>query len=211
MISKIMRNSDVSLVKRVPDDASSAGGGDAARGTRLEEYSGYLYCLVRQSFPAHLATKVECNDIVQEVLLKVLESDPEFSGRSAPERLSFLRKTCKSVLMDLIRRFDSGKRRAALDQSLDDSAARLEQWLAAVQSSPSERASKHEQLLLLARAVAELPENQRRAVELHHLMGRSLAETAATIGNTVDATAGLLRRGLASLRDRLDEGDGSKR
>ena len=84
----------------------------------------------------------------------------------------------------------------ALDLSLDDSSARLEEWLAAVQSSPSQRASKHEQLLRLAQALAALPPNQRRAVELRHLKLHSLAETAAILGISPPAAAGLLRRGL---------------
>ncbi len=95
------------------------------------------------------------------------------------------------------------------DRSLDDSAARLEEWLAAVQSSPSQRASKHEQLARLAHALAGLPENKRRAVELRHLKRHSLAETASIMGISPPAAAGLLRRGLGTLRDRLeDPGEG---
>jgi len=178
-------------------------GGETARRSRLEEYSGYVHYLVRQHCPAHLAQKVGHDDIVQDILLKVWVSDPNFTARSEEERLSFLRMTCSSVLIDTIRRYDRGKRRVALDQSLDDSSARLEQWLAAVQSSPSQRASKHEQLLRLAQALAMLPDNQRRAVELRHLKRQSLAETAAMMGVSAQAAAGLLRRGLATLRERL--------
>jgi RNA polymerase sigma-70 factor (ECF subfamily) len=155
--------------------------------------------------------RIEHEDLVQDVLLKVLVSDPNFDGRSEGERLSFLHKTCASVLTDTIRRFDRGKRKVSLEQSLDDSSARLEEWLAAVQSSPSRRASKHEQVLRLARALSELPENQRRAVELRHLKRHSLAETAAIMAISPAAVAGLLRRGLDTLRGRLGatEGDSS--
>jgi RNA polymerase sigma-70 factor (ECF subfamily) len=180
--------------------------GDSEGRVRLEDYRGYVSFLVRQNFPAHLASRVEPDDLIQDVLLKVWGADPEFAARSEGERLSFLRKACASVLMDTIRRFDRGKRRASLDQSLDDSSARLEEWLAAVQSSPSQRASKHEQLLRLAQALGELPENQRKAVELRHLKRHSLAETADVMGISLAAAAGLLRRGLGTLRDRLVEG-----
>lgn len=157
-----------------------------------------------------MARQVEHEDLVQDVLLKAWAADPDFSGRSDGERLAFLRKTCASVLVDTIRRYDRGKRKVVVDQRLDDSSARLEEWLAAVQSSPSQRASNHEQLLRLAQAPADLPENQRQAVELRHLKRHTLAEAAAILGISPQAAAGLLRRGLEKLRDRLVEPEGDR-
>ena len=56
--------------------------------------------------------------------------------------------------------------------------ARLGRLLPADQSSPSQRAHKNEQLLKLAEALNQLPETQRQAVELHHLLGMTLTEVA---------------------------------
>jgi RNA polymerase sigma-70 factor (ECF subfamily) len=205
MIPKIIEDPGERTVKRRPDDVSKPLKGDSQGRVSLEAYYGYVSVLVRQNFPAHLAGRVEADDIVHDVLLRVWRADPDFAARSEGERLSFLRKACAWALLDTIRRFDRNKRRGSLDQSLDDSAARLEEWLVAVQSSPSQRASKHEQLLRLAQALGELPENQRRAVELRHLKRHSLAETADFLGISLAAAAGLLRRGLGTLRDRLQE------
>ena len=204
----MIENSVKRTVRPGADDVSNPLRGGASRCRRLEEYHGYVSYLVRQNCPAHVARQVEHDDLVQDVLLKAWASDPEFSGRREGERLSFLRKTCNSVLIDTIRRYDRSKRKVMLDQALDDSSARLEEWLAAVQSSPSQRASNHEQLLRLAQALAELPENQRLAVELRHLKRRSLADTAELMGISPQAVAGLLRRGLGKLRDRLVDPDG---
>src|SRR5262249_2644415 len=124
---------------------------------------------------------------------------------------AWLRRILLNNLADEVRRQGAQKRDAALERSLDaameDSAARLEGWLAADQSSPSQVADRHEQLLRLAEAVSELPENQRRAVELHHLRGRPLAEIADDLGVSKPAVAGLLHRGLKALRRRLSEGE----
>jgi len=79
----------------------------------------------------------------------------------------------------------------------------VEQWLAAEQSSPSQHAIRQEELLRMAESLASLPESQRRAIELHHLEGRPLAEIAAELGSTKAAVAGLLHRGLKTLRMRL--------
>jgi RNA polymerase sigma factor (sigma-70 family) len=91
---------------------------------------------------------------------------------------------------------------------LHESSSRLEAWLAADQSSPSERAARHEELLRLAEALAHLPEDQRRAVELHHLLRLSVEEVARELGRSESAVGGLLRRGLKRLRELMrDEGD----
>ena len=95
------------------------------------------------------------------------------------------------------------RREWSLDAALDQSASRLEHWLAAEQSSPSQRAIRQEELLRMAEALAALPEAQRRAIELHHLQGWPLAEIAAELDTTKAAVAGLLHRGLKTLRARL--------
>jgi len=64
---------------------------------------------------------------------------------------------------------------------------------------------RHEQLASLAKALAQLPDDQRTAVELHHLQGWSVARIAEQGGRSQAAVAGLLRRGLKKLRELLRE------
>ncbi len=109
MFSRFIENSVHGPVRRGPDDVSKPLTGDPSRRCRLEEYHGYVYYLLRQNCPAHVARQVEHGDLVQDVLLKAWAADPDFSQRSDGERLSFLRKTCSSVLIDTIRRSDRGQ------------------------------------------------------------------------------------------------------
>lgn len=74
-----------------------------------------------------------------------------------------------------------------------------------MQSSPSQRAVKQEELIRLAEVMTKLPEAQREAVVLHHLQGLSLAEVAQEMGKTEAAVAGLLFRGLKTLHNLLEE------
>ena len=82
----------------------------------------------------------------------------------------------------------------SLQTAVDESSARIDAWLAAEGSSPSERAIHEERLVRLAEALASLPEDQRTAIELHHLKGVCLAEVRSKwteksgIGCRVDST-----------------------
>ena len=62
-----------------------------------------------------------------------------------------------------------------------------------------------EELVRLAHAIARLPEDQRRVVELHYLKGLAVADVAEQIGRTRPAAVGLLFRGLKRLRELLRE------
>ena len=81
----------------------------------------------------------------------------------------------------------------------------LDGGLVAKQSSPSHEAARREQAVLLAEALAQLPEDQRLAVELRHLKGCKVAEVAQEMNRSKEAVAKLLLRGVARLRELLSE------
>jgi RNA polymerase sigma-70 factor (ECF subfamily) len=90
-----------------------------------------------------------------------------------------------------------------LEAALAESSARLEGWLAAEQSSPSQRAERNEEAFQLAIALEALPEAQREALVLQHWHGWSLAQIAEHLGRSRSAVAGLIKRGLQQLREAL--------
>jgi RNA polymerase sigma-70 factor (ECF subfamily) len=57
----------------------------------------------------------------------------------------------------------------------------------------------------LAEALLQLAEDQRRAIELHHLQGLSLANAGERLGRSREAVAGLVFRGLKNLRTLIAE------
>jgi RNA polymerase sigma-70 factor (ECF subfamily) len=63
----------------------------------------------------------------------------------------------------------------------------------------------NEQAVVLTLALEELPADQREAVRLRHLEGLPLAEIADRLGRSEDAVAGLLKRGMRTLRERLKD------
>ena len=176
----------------------------------LEAYRDYLRLLAGVQLDPRLRGKLDPSDVVQETLARALEKAEQFRGTTEAARAAWLRQILASQLAAAVRRYlDAGKRDAGRERSLhaalEDSSARLEALLAADQTSPSERAVRHEELRRLAEALAAPPEDQRRAVELRHLEGLSLADIALRMERSVDAAVGLIHRGLRALRRDLDE------
>ena len=94
----------------------------------------------------------------------------------------------------------------AIQNALDESSARLEAWLAAEQSSPSQKVQREEMLLRLAEALTSLSDDERAALELRYFQEPpwSLADIAKQLNRpSAKAVAGLLARGLAKLRELL--------
>jgi RNA polymerase sigma-70 factor, ECF subfamily len=174
----------------------------------LEHYRDYLHLLARLQFDARLQGKLDPSDVVQETLLKAHQALDQFHGKTDAEMAAWLRAILTNTLTDALRRFQAGARNVdqerSLQVALEESSARLECWLVAEESSPDEQALRHERLLDLAHALAQLPEAQRQAVELRYLKGCTVAEVANRMDKTREAIAKLLLRGLARLRELLN-------
>ncbi len=176
---------------------------------RLERYGDYLHLLARLHLPPHLRGKFDSSDLVQQTLLKACENLDQFRGQSEAELTAWLRRILANQMTDALRRFGAPgrdvSRERSLERALEQSSAQLEAWLAADQSSPSEQAMRQEQLLQLSSALAQLPEDQRLALELQQVHGCSVDQISAQMGRSKSAVGGLLRRGLKKLRELMAE------
>jgi RNA polymerase sigma-70 factor (ECF subfamily) len=173
----------------------------------LEEYRDYLRLLARLQLSPRLQAKLDASDIVQQAILEAHQCRAQFRGQSETERLAWLRAILAHTLAAAGRRFSTEARNLckerSLEAELEGSSSRLECLLVADQTSPSERAARCEELGRLAQAMARLPEDQRRVIELHHLKGLRVAEVAALMDRSRPAVVGLLFRGLNRLRELL--------
>jgi RNA polymerase sigma-70 factor (ECF subfamily) len=175
----------------------------------LESYRGYLWALAHAQLNRQLRSKLDPSDLVQQTLLKAHSGIGELRDRNPNILVAWLRQILAGVLTDEIRHLHRGKRDVAREQgvvnALNQSAVGMEQWLVADQTSPSMAAQRNEQLLHLANSLLALPVDQREVIILKHLRERTLQQIAEETQRTVPAVAGLLRRGLATLREVMDE------
>jgi RNA polymerase sigma-70 factor (ECF subfamily) len=182
-----------------------------AESLAVEQFRKYLLLLAQAQLGRQLGHKLDASDVVQQTLLDAHRQRQQFRGRTAAEMAAWLRRMLACNLADAVRALNRGKRDVARERSLEaafeQSSARLEAWLAAEQSSPSDHAIRHEQVLLLSEALASLPEAQREAVVLHYWQGLTLAAVAEQMGRSPAAVAGLLQRGLRALRGLMSEGE----
>jgi RNA polymerase sigma-70 factor, ECF subfamily len=174
---------------------------------QLEQYRSYLLLLARM----HLAgpqARVEPSDVVQQTLMEAHAQVAKLP-RVQEELAAWLRVALANNIRDarkhLRRKRRDVTRERSLEAQLHASSQQLDGKLAALDTSPSRRAMRHEDLLRLADALCKLPAAQRDAVMLHHLQGWTLSEMAKRMDKTDAAVAGLLHRGLRKLRELLSE------
>jgi RNA polymerase sigma-70 factor (ECF subfamily) len=175
---------------------------------RLERLRDYLRLLARIQLGACPTAHIDPSDIVQQSLMEAFEKRDQFRGATSAEYAAWLRRILSHNMADALRAQGRQKRdvsrERSLEQQMEESSAQLGDWLAGERSTPSEHAQRHEQAILLADALARLPEHQREALVLHYWQGCSLAEIGVSLDRSTTAVAGLLKRGLKHLRTQLD-------
>jgi RNA polymerase sigma-70 factor (ECF subfamily) len=185
--------------------ALARSGSDAARGQLLEQYRNYLGLLARLQIGRRLQGKVDPGDMVQDTFLEAHRQFARFRGDSEMELTAWLRAILAGVLSHLVRRYFGTQGRDVrlereLADGLDQSSRDLDHELAAQESSPSQRASRREQAVLLADALNQLPPDYREVLILRHLEGLTFPDIAARMGRTVDSVEKLWVRALPKLR-----------
>jgi RNA polymerase sigma-70 factor, ECF subfamily len=172
----------------------------------IERYRDYLRLLARLQLDPRLQSKLDPSDVVQQALLKAHQNLQQFRGQSEAELAAWLRRILANTMIDAVRSFRLElQAERSLEHSLEQSSARLEAWLIAPDEPPDGPVRHHEQTLVVAEALAQLPDDQRMAVEFHHLKEIPVAEIAVQMGRTEASVAGLLRRGLKRLRELLSD------
>lgn len=184
-------------------------GDERSLGRLLESHRPYLMLLARLEIGRHLRGKVDPADVVQDAFLEASRSFARFRGGSEPEFAAWLRQILASTLSHLIRRYLGTEARdlkleRSLGHELDQSSRAIDRGLVAMQSSPSQRASRREQALLLADALEQLPDDYREVIVLRHLEGLTFPLVAERMDRSLASVEKLWARAVVRLKAALE-------
>jgi RNA polymerase sigma-70 factor (ECF subfamily) len=194
--------------RHAPDDRFTRLLSDArtgsldALGELFEISRPWLLTLAARALFQDQRRKVSAADCVQDAFLEAQRDFPRFGGTTRAEFLSWLRRILMNNLADQRRRYSSRIRDVQLERSLNEvnSQTPLTAW----DANPEERVAAEEQAKRLREALAALPRNYRRVLQLRHDDGLTFAEIAKRMHRpSEDAARKLWARAVESLRDAL--------
>lgn len=175
---------------------------------RLEKYRSLLMLQVRKMhLDPRLQRRFDLSDLIQDTFLKAYANRDQFKGDTEAELVKWLQEILGHVVIDEIRYNRARIRDVAVEKYLQEvlaqSSTRLEGFLVANQSSPSERGERHEQLLRVAAAIEQLAPDEGDVIIHHYLLGTRVQQIARELGRTEKAAANLLYRAMGKLRKLL--------
>lgn len=188
-----------------------ARAGDAdALGRLLELYRNYLALLARVQISRRLQSKVDAADLVQETFLKAHRHFSQFRGGTEGELVAWLRQILASTVANLVRHYYGTQGRDVrlereLMEELEQSSQAWGLGLVASVSSPSHRAARREEAVLLADALRKLPDDYSEVIVLRHLEGLPFADVARRMSRSVDSVEKIWIRALGRLRRLLGD------
>lgn len=175
----------------------------------LDSYRNYLRLLARTGLDASLQGKADPSDLVQDALLRASQNFGQFRGATDADLAGWLRQILARCLANFVRRYRTSGRRVGREQSLDQlvdrSSQAMERILATDGTSPSASAQRRDLGVVLSDALAQLGEDHREVIVLHHLEGLDWDEVARRMRRTTGAARMLWTRALKQLRPLIDE------
>jgi RNA polymerase sigma-70 factor (ECF subfamily) len=174
-----------------------------------DQYTEYLKLLGRSQLDDLLAAKVDISGVVQTTLLEAHQDMDVWNELNDEKRLPWLRRIFSNNLIDEIRKFRSEardvNRERRLRLSIEESASRIDNWMAVDASTPSQKAMRNERAMRLHTALACLSPEQRQAIELHRLQGMALVEVASIMNRKKGAVVALIYRATKRLKEVLGD------
>jgi len=156
---------------------------------------------------ATLRRRHDPEDVIQDAFVAAFRTAGRYRFDTIGVLEAWLRRVVENRVTDLQRAARTRKRDARREESLPPAATSsypdLAARLAATDSTPSRRAVQKETMAILLTSLARLPDDQRVAVRLRFLEGRSVSEVAAALGKSEESIYSLTYRGLRSLRQRV--------
>jgi len=186
-------------------DNAQAGSAEAL-GELLEDYRAYLTVLAQRYLDTRLRGRLDAADIVQVTFLEAQRDLPNFRGHQIEELLGWLRHILRNNVSSAHQRHLYTQKRSAgreVSNSPTDSRPAHTDLAPSETTSPSQRMMRDEAAVFLADCLEDLPDTQREALRLRYVEGLSLKQISEMMDKSEMAVAGLLKRGLQALRNKM--------
>ncbi len=175
----------------------------------LERRRPILLSLAESLLSPKLRGHLDASDLVQQTLMEAHCKLEVLSELDEAPLLAWLHSALKHNVLDAIRHSRTAKKnidRNIREGDLRNSFLRLEQFLVADDTTPSQVLQRNEEVSNMLAALQTLPDNQKMAIILKHLRGHALREVAEILEVSESAVAGLLHRGRQQLLSCMKSG-----
>jgi len=182
-------------------------GDRAALNELLGLFRPILRAFAERVVSGRLARRMDVSDLVQDTLWEAFEAlGPDFRGESEAELQRWLLQILQSNYIDAFRRHVLAMRRSVHAEVAFEDVSQAACQPAYDSLSPSQHIVRDEEEERLRAAVAQLPADQSRAVQMFYFEKRTLEEVRVALDKpTTNAVSQLLRRAMAKLRSLLHE------
>ncbi len=185
---------------------TAQNGNAEALGSLLEKYRAYLTVLAQRYLDPRLCGRLDPADVVQITFMEAQRDLPSFRGHSIEELLGWLRNILRNNVSSAHQNHLFTQKRSAgreVSNSPTESRPAITDLAPSETTSPSQRMMRDEAAVYLSNCLEELPDTQREALRLRYVEGFSLKQMAESMDKSEMAVAGLLKRGLQALRERM--------
>ncbi len=177
----------------------------------LEIHRAPLLAFINKNMSDALKSKVEANDILQEVSLNAVSAFSEFDFEKKTP-FNWLCHLAERRIIDNHRKYFQVQKRAAgreIRQPAggDGAGQGFMDLLVASMTSPSQAFSRGAREMKLLTALESLPEESREAIRLKYVEGLNSSEIADQLGKSDVAVRVLVSRAMAKLQDQLKQED----
>ena len=192
---------------------SAREGSSSCLGRLLTLYTNYLKLLVATQLDHRLRGRVSPSDVVQDTFFEAHRDFAQFRGKSTGEFVAWLRRIVVNNILRVVEQHVLAEKRDVrrevsleeIGRRLEQSTVRLETLLAEEADSPSRCATRHENEIILADALTELPADYREVIVLRHIEGLPFEEVARRMDRTAGAVRMLWLRALKKLRETMEK------
>jgi RNA polymerase sigma-70 factor (ECF subfamily) len=190
---------------------SARQGSSSCLGRLLALYTNYLKLLVAAQIDQRLRVRVSPSDIVQDTFFEAHRDFGQFRGQSTGEFVAWLRRIVVNNILRVVEQHVQAEKRDVrrevsleeIGRRLEQSTARLETLLAEGGESPSGCAVRREHEIMLADALAQLPNDYRDVIIMRHIEGLPFDEVAQRMERSAGAVRMLWLRALKMLRETI--------